>query len=97
MAHLIRPWQVRYLDKSGRRVPTGTPGAKKVRQRARKWYGAGLAGLDDRDGRPYGRRRVPLATDKNVAKVMLADLIAKAERARRASGTSGRSRRPDGR
>src|SRR5690606_4665457 len=29
----------RYLDEQGRRVPKGTPGARVVRERSRKWYG----------------------------------------------------------
>ena len=33
MAHLVRPWQVRYIL-DGKRVPKGTPGAKKVRKGA---------------------------------------------------------------
>jgi integrase len=73
MAHLVRPWTYRYLDADGRRVPKATPGAHKVKERARKWYGAGIPGWPK-------SKRVPLATDKNVAKVMLADLVRKAER-----------------
>jgi integrase len=73
MAHLVRPWTYRYLDADGQRVPKGTPGARKVKEKARKWYGAGIPGLPK-------SKRVPLATDKNVAKVMLADLVRKAER-----------------
>lgn len=79
MAHLIRPWQVRYVDADGRRVPKGTPGARKVRQRARKYYGGGIPG-NAPDGKPYGDRRVPLASDKAVARAMLADLVKRAER-----------------
>jgi integrase/recombinase XerD len=71
MAHLIRPWQVRYIDKDGRRCASTVPGAKKVKERARKWYGAGIPGVD---------KRVPLAADKNVARTMLAELVKKAER-----------------
>lgn len=73
MAHLIRPWQVRYIDKSGRRVPKGTPGAKRVKGRARKWYGAGVPGCPP-------KKRFPLASDKGVARQMLADLVRRAER-----------------
>ena len=88
MAHLIRPWQVRYVDADGKRVPKDAPGAKRRRQRARKWYGAGIPG-NGPDGRPYGDRRVPLASDKNVAKSMLADLVRRAERGE--AGFSDRS------
>jgi integrase len=73
MAHLIRPWQVRYVDKDGKRCASATPGAKKVRRRARKWYGSGIPGLPP-------TKRVPLASDKNVARAMLAELIKKGER-----------------
>ncbi len=73
MAHLVRPWTYRYLDKDGKRVPKGTPGARKVKERARKWYGAGIPGMPK-------TKRVPLAGDKRVAQVMLADLVRKAER-----------------
>jgi integrase/recombinase XerD len=71
MAHLIRPWQVRYIDKDGKRCASTEPGAKKVKGRARKWYGAGIPGID---------KRVPLASDKNIARTMLAELVKKAER-----------------
>lgn len=73
MAHLIRPWLVRYVDKDGKRCPSSIPWAKKVKERARKWYGSGIPGL------PPGKR-VPLATDKNVARQMLAELVKKGER-----------------
>jgi integrase len=73
MAHLIRPWQVRYVDAEGRRCGRDDPGARKVKERARKWYGAGVPGL------PPGKR-VPLASDKNVARQLLAEMVRKAER-----------------
>jgi hypothetical protein len=74
MAHLVRPWIVRYIDpKTKKRVPNGTPGAKRVRQRAAKYYAAGVPGM------PKDYRK-PLATDKVVARRMLADLEAAGER-----------------
>jgi integrase len=73
MAFLVRPWTYRYI-KDGKRVPKGTPGAKRVKERARKWYGVGIAGLPP-------RKRVPLASDKTVAQKMLADRVRKGERA----------------
>jgi integrase len=73
MAHLVRPWTYRYLDKDGKRVPKGTPGARKVKQKASKWYGAGIPGLPK-------TKRVPLATDKRAAQQLLAALVRKAER-----------------
>src|SRR4051794_7603376 len=74
MAYLIRPWIVGYRDrKSGKRVPKGTPGAKRVRRRAKKLYAGGVPGWPK-------SKRVPLATDKTVAQQMLADLVRQAER-----------------
>jgi hypothetical protein len=72
MAHLIRHWTYRYV-KNGRRVPRDTPGAKRVKERARKWYGKGIPGL------PPGKK-VPLASDKTAAQQMLAELVRKTER-----------------
>ena len=74
MAHLVRPQIVRYIDpKTGKRVPKGTPGAKRVKEKAAKWYGKGVPGWPP-------KKRVPLATDKGVARKMLNDLVEKAER-----------------
>src|SRR4051794_40180151 len=67
MARLLKPWVTRYLDADGRQVPKGTPGARKVKERASKWYGQYVV----QDG---GRRRVPLCTDKAAARQMLAKL-----------------------
>src|SRR5262245_53076744 len=75
MAHLVRPWIVRPGDAAGRRVKKGTPDSRKVRERARLWYGQGLCNLPP-------RKRVPLASDKKVARAMLAELEAKAQRGR---------------
>ena len=73
MAHLIRPWQVRYVDRQGKRCPKDAPGAKRVRERARKWYGCAVPGYST-------GKRVPLASDKNVARQMLAELVRRGER-----------------
>src|ERR1700722_2351851 len=55
-----------------RKVPSGTPGAKKVKKKSRKWY-----------GRPPGSPRpVPLSTNQTAAEQMLAALVKKAELAR---------------
>ncbi len=72
MAHLVRQSKTYFVDASGARVPKGTPGAKKVREKSAKWYGAGIPG--------QGKKRFPLASDKRVAEKMLADLVTKAER-----------------
>ena len=74
MAHLVRPTIVCYVErKTGKRVPKGAPGARKVRKCACKWYGQGIPGLPP-------RKRVPLAADKTAAQTMLADLVRKGER-----------------
>jgi integrase len=72
MAHLVRPWITTYvLD--GKRVPPGTPGARRKKRRARKWYGCGIPGYPS-------RKRVPLASDKTAAQQLLAQLVRRAER-----------------
>jgi integrase len=68
---LIKPYITRYVDASGRRVPKGTPGAKRKKERSKKWYGQYVI---DRK-----RYRVPLCSDKQAAKAMLGELIRKAE------------------
>jgi integrase len=73
MASLLKPWIVRYVNSKGRQVPKGTPGAKKVKKRAAKWYGQ-FVNADDK------RQRVPLCTDKVAAMKMLVDLERDAER-----------------
>ena len=88
MAHLIRPWQVRYIDKDGKRVPKETPGAKRVKERARKM-------VRRRNPWPRVRRQTlrqaprPAASDKNVARQRLAELVLKAEARRGPSGRQG--------
>src|SRR5690349_13911017 len=72
MAHLVRPW-ITYYVLNGQRVPKSTPGAKKKKERARKWYGQGIPGLPP-------RKRVPLASDKTAAGQLLAEMVRKAER-----------------
>lgn len=64
--------QVRYVDVDGKRVSKGSSGAKKVTKQSAKWYGAGITG--------QGKRRVPLATDKEAAQRVLDNLVRDAER-----------------
>jgi integrase len=72
MATLLRPTVTRYLDANGKVVAKGTPGARKVSGKARKWY-ASFPG-------PKGKRkRIPLSTDKQVAKRMLAKMVEQKE------------------
>jgi integrase len=73
MGSLLRPWIIRYVDSKGRQVRKGTPGARKVKKRAAKWYGQYL----DADGK---RQRVPLSSDRLAALQMLADLERDTER-----------------
>lgn len=74
MATLIRPWRTFYeIPATGRRVPKGTPGAKKVQTRQSKWYGQGIPGLPP-------KKRVPLAADKMAAQRLLDDIVRRAER-----------------
>ena len=96
MAHLIRPW-ISYYVKGGKRVPKETAGAKRVKQRGRKWYAARLPGWPKGKRNPlaadncrcssrtYGwpkGKRNPLAADKRVARDMLAKLETREERMR---------------
>ena len=52
-----------------RKVPKGTPGAKKVKKKSSKWYGR----------TPGEGKAVPLSTNKTAAQLMLAELANKAE------------------
>ena len=72
MAHLVKIHQVRYIDRDGQRVPKGTPGARRVREKSSKWYGCGISG--------QGKKRVPLATAKDAAQRMLNEMVKGAER-----------------
>ncbi|WP_161602228.1 tyrosine-type recombinase/integrase [Tautonia marina] len=57
----------RYVDKNGCRVSKQTPGARKVNERSTKYYGQYV----DADS---NRCRVPLSTDKTVARQQLAEI-----------------------
>jgi integrase len=73
MAVLVRQARTRWLDADGRRVPKGTPGARKVTEKGRYWYAQGVPGW-----KPGKRKR--LATNKAAAQQMLAELVRQAER-----------------
>ncbi len=60
-----------YWMLDGKRVPTGTPGAVKVQEESRKWYGVW------REGKKL--KKVPLSRDRSVAQAMLGDLIRRRE------------------
>jgi hypothetical protein len=72
MPFLVRQRITTYVLK-GRRVPAGTPGAKRVVAKSSKWYGAGIP------GQPKAKR-FPLAQDREAAQRMLDDMVRKAER-----------------
>src|SRR5262245_36180308 len=59
-----------------RRVPAGTPGAKKVKKKSSKWYGR-LSG---------STKAVPLSSNKVAAQQLLAGLVNKAELGRAGLG-----------
>ena len=73
MSRLIKKQTTHHIDAAGKRVPSGTPGARRVSVESRKWYAAGVPGW------PKGKA-VPLVADKRLAQKMLADLLAQAER-----------------
>lgn len=72
MASLLKIWIVRYVDRDGHRVPKGTPGARKVKERSSVWYGQYKV-----DG---AYRREPLFSDKEASRQRLADLVKGVER-----------------
>ncbi|WP_439628891.1 tyrosine-type recombinase/integrase [Gemmata sp.] len=75
MAHLVRQAKTYYTDPAGKRVPKGTPGAKKVTEKSAKWYGCGIPGLPP-------NKRVPLAATRDAAQRMLNDLVRRADQGR---------------
>jgi integrase len=75
MAHLFKPVVIRYRLPDGKAVPKGTPAARKVRERTKKWY----ASYEDGDGMPA---RKPLCADKSAANTMLNELVKKSSRER---------------
>jgi integrase len=68
VANLVKPWIVRYVDAEGRRVSSDTPGAKRVEERSKKWYGQGVPGWPS-------KKRVPLATHKATAQALLNRMV----------------------
>lgn len=56
-----------YWKLDGRRVPTGTPGATKVREESTKWYMVYWEGKK--------LKKKPLSTDKDVAQAMMGDRL----------------------
>jgi hypothetical protein len=74
MASLKKITIIRYLDAERRRVPNGTPGAKKVKEPSTAWYGQYKA-------RATGKWvRVPLFTDQRASAARLGELVTADER-----------------
>lgn len=72
MAGIQKITIIRYVDKHGNRVPKGTKGAKPVREKSAKWYGAW-----QENGKQVKR---PLSTDRDASLAMLADILRQKER-----------------
>src|SRR4029077_15653099 len=81
MGSIYRHQSVRWTDDRGTRVAKGTPGARRQVQKSKRWWGK----YRDADG---AERRVPLSTDNQVARQMLADFERSA--ARRSVGIEDR-------
>jgi integrase len=75
MAHLYKPTIIRYRLPDGKAVPKETPGARKSRERAKKWYGKFRDHLDR-------VKSVALCADKAAAATMLNELTIKSDRRR---------------
>jgi hypothetical protein len=72
VAHLVRPYITHYVDAAGRRCKKRDPGAVKVTERAKLWYGCAISNLPP-------AKRVPLSPHKDKAQRMLARLVEKAD------------------
>src|SRR5262245_1561125 len=69
-----------------RKVPAGTPGARKVKKKSGKWYGRV----------PGSTKPVPLSSNKVAAQQLLAEMVKKAELGRAGLGDpfEGHGKRP---
>ena len=73
MAGTYRPTIIRYLNAQGRQVPKGTPGARRVREKSKTFWGR----VPDANGKPRG---VALCDDADAAESMLATMKERAKR-----------------
>ena len=73
MAGTYRPTIIRYLNAQGQRVPKGTPGAKRVREKSKTFWGR----CADANGNV---RPVALCDDTDGAETMLAEMKQRAKR-----------------
>ena len=76
MAGTYRPTITRYLNAQGGQVPKGTPGARKVRQKSKTFWGR----VPDASGKPRG---VALCDDEEAAGEMLVAMKQRAKRIKR--------------
>ncbi len=74
MASLKKKTIVSYQDRAGSRVPKGTPGAKKVKEKSSKWYG------QFKNPETGKWECVPLSTDKEASRTQLAEIVKAVER-----------------
>ncbi len=72
MPRVFKKSIVRYLNADGRQVPKQTPGARKVKEKSKKWYGRVPGAADP----------VPLCLNKSAAEILLNELVKKAEMAK---------------
>ena len=63
-----------WVDRAGNRAPSGSPRARPVKVKSRKWYAR------VKDPKTGKWKKVPLSTDKQAARKMLADLETKLAR-----------------
>jgi integrase len=73
VASLFKLRVTRYVNAEGKRVKKDTPGARKVQEKSKKWYG------DYKDANGI-TRRVPLKTDKAASQAKLNELVRNEER-----------------
>ncbi len=76
MAGTYRPTIIRYLNAKGRQVPKGTPGARRVREKSKTFWGR----VPDANGKGRG---VALCDDEDAAEEMLAAMKQRAKRIKR--------------
>ncbi len=68
MASLFRPTIIRFIDRAGKQVPKGTPGAKRVREKSQTWR----AKYVDAKGKA---KTVSLFDDKQASQARLAEIL----------------------
>ena len=73
MAGTYRPTIIRYLNAQGRQVPKGTPGARRVREKSKTFWGR----VPDANGKSRG---VALCDDGKAAEAILAEMKQRAKR-----------------